>query len=108
MCGINYSVTDVGTGPAVMLLHGFPNDHLLWKHQVGDEEPRCSIGVSLTRMPCCLAVWICAGRRGPKQWWSHHRKHNQLLVRRQQRVQAVSVRFWLLCRSRSCVPGATV
>ena len=56
VCGINYSVTDVGTGPAVMLLHGFPNDHQLWKHQVYDERSRCNSIVTLTRTPCVLTL----------------------------------------------------
>ena len=31
--GINYEVT--GEGPAVVLLHGFPDSGRLWRHQVG-------------------------------------------------------------------------
>lgn len=32
--GISLSVHDVGTGPAVMLLHGFPGLAFTWRHQV--------------------------------------------------------------------------
>jgi pimeloyl-ACP methyl ester carboxylesterase len=31
---IDLCVQDVGEGPAVLLLHGFPDSHLLWRHQV--------------------------------------------------------------------------
>ena len=34
VCGIKFRVADVGSGPAVLLLHGFPCDSSLWKHQV--------------------------------------------------------------------------
>lgn len=29
-----FPVVDVGTGPAVLLLHGFPDSHHLWHHQI--------------------------------------------------------------------------
>jgi pimeloyl-ACP methyl ester carboxylesterase len=32
--GIEYAVVDEGEGPAVLLLHGFPDDSYLWRHQV--------------------------------------------------------------------------
>jgi pimeloyl-ACP methyl ester carboxylesterase len=32
--GINLAVLDEGHGPAVLLLHGFPDSSLLWRHQV--------------------------------------------------------------------------
>lgn len=31
--GLTFPVTDVGTGPAVLLLHGFPDDRHLWRYQ---------------------------------------------------------------------------
>ncbi|GAA4584547.1 alpha/beta fold hydrolase [Planotetraspora phitsanulokensis] len=32
--GVGINVTDTGQGPAVLLLHGWPDDHHLWRHQV--------------------------------------------------------------------------
>lgn len=34
--GIELSVQDEGEGSAVMLLHGWPDSHRLWRHQVAD------------------------------------------------------------------------
>ncbi len=34
--GVNVAYTDVGTGPAVMLIHGFPLNRSMWKPQLGD------------------------------------------------------------------------
>lgn len=31
--GLTFPVTDAGSGPAVLLLHGFPDDRHLWRHQ---------------------------------------------------------------------------
>ena len=31
---LSFSVQDEGEGPAVVLLHGFPDSHVLWRHQV--------------------------------------------------------------------------
>ena len=31
---LSFSVQDEGSGPAVVLLHGFPDSHKLWRHQV--------------------------------------------------------------------------
>lgn len=31
--GVTFPVTDVGTGPVVLLLHGFPDDRHLWRYQ---------------------------------------------------------------------------
>jgi len=33
--GLSFPVVDSGTGPAVLLLHGFPDDRHLWRYQVG-------------------------------------------------------------------------
>jgi pimeloyl-ACP methyl ester carboxylesterase len=33
--GLDFPVLDVGRGPVVLLLHGFPDSHLLWRKQVG-------------------------------------------------------------------------
>jgi pimeloyl-ACP methyl ester carboxylesterase len=33
--GLTFPVVDHGRGPAVLLLHGFPDDRLLWRYQVG-------------------------------------------------------------------------
>ena len=33
--GLNFPVLDIGKGPVVLLLHGFPDSHKLWRHQVG-------------------------------------------------------------------------
>ena len=33
--GLAFPVIDHGTGPAVLLLHGFPDSRFLWRHQVG-------------------------------------------------------------------------
>jgi pimeloyl-ACP methyl ester carboxylesterase len=33
--GLTFPVVDYGRGPAVLLLHGFPDDRLLWRYQVG-------------------------------------------------------------------------
>jgi pimeloyl-ACP methyl ester carboxylesterase len=33
--GLSFPVVDYGRGPAVLLLHGFPDDRLLWRYQVG-------------------------------------------------------------------------
>lgn len=33
--GLTFAVTDTGRGPAVVLLHGFPDSRHLWRHQVG-------------------------------------------------------------------------
>jgi pimeloyl-ACP methyl ester carboxylesterase len=32
--GVSISVQDSGSGPAVLLLHGFPDSGYLWRHQV--------------------------------------------------------------------------
>jgi pimeloyl-ACP methyl ester carboxylesterase len=32
--GLSFPVADAGTGPAVLLLHGFPDDRHLWRYQV--------------------------------------------------------------------------
>ena len=32
--GLEFAVTDAGEGPAVLLLHGFPDSGYLWRHQV--------------------------------------------------------------------------
>ena len=32
--GLTFAVTDVGAGPAVLLLHGWPDSRRLWRHQV--------------------------------------------------------------------------
>lgn len=32
--GVGLAVSDQGSGPAVLLLHGFPDTHDLWRHQV--------------------------------------------------------------------------
>jgi len=34
LAGERFPVVDVGTGPAVLLLHGFPDSRFLWRHQV--------------------------------------------------------------------------
>ncbi len=31
---LTFAVQDEGEGPAVLLLHGFPDSHILWRHQV--------------------------------------------------------------------------
>ena len=31
--GVNFEVTDQGSGHVVLLLHGFPDSAKLWKHQ---------------------------------------------------------------------------
>ncbi|MEQ1652747.1 MAG: alpha/beta fold hydrolase [Hyphomicrobium sp.] len=31
---LTFAVQDEGEGPAVVLLHGFPDSHNLWRHQV--------------------------------------------------------------------------
>lgn len=33
--GLTFPVVDAGTGPPVLLLHGFPDSRHLWRHQVG-------------------------------------------------------------------------
>ncbi|MBT9458883.1 MAG: alpha/beta hydrolase [Burkholderiaceae bacterium] len=33
--GLEFPVLDIGSGPAVLLLHGFPDTHALWRNQVG-------------------------------------------------------------------------
>ena len=33
--GVGLEVSTAGSGPAVLLLHGFPDSHELWRHQVG-------------------------------------------------------------------------
>jgi len=33
--GLSFPVVDVGSGPAVLLLHGFPDSRFLWRNQVG-------------------------------------------------------------------------
>src|SRR5262249_12626032 len=30
--GVNFSVHTAGSGPAVLLLHGYPQTHLIWRH----------------------------------------------------------------------------
>lgn len=32
--GLSFHVLDEGQGPAVLLLHGFPDSSYLWRHQV--------------------------------------------------------------------------
>ncbi|PYR38504.1 MAG: alpha/beta hydrolase [Acidobacteria bacterium] len=32
--GLSFPVVDVGSGPAVLLLHGFPDDRHLWRYQI--------------------------------------------------------------------------
>ena len=39
--GMTFPVVDYGRGPAVLLLHGFPDDRLLWRYQV---EPLAKAG----------------------------------------------------------------
>lgn len=34
LAGERFPVVDVGSGPAVLLLHGFPDSRVLWRHQV--------------------------------------------------------------------------
>lgn len=34
--GLEFHVDDVGTGPAILMLHGFPDSAALWRHQVAD------------------------------------------------------------------------
>jgi pimeloyl-ACP methyl ester carboxylesterase len=34
--GIGLNVQDEGAGPPVLLLHGWPDSHRLWRHQVAD------------------------------------------------------------------------
>lgn len=34
MRGINLAYTDVGAGPAIILLHGYPFDHSMWREQI--------------------------------------------------------------------------
>jgi pimeloyl-ACP methyl ester carboxylesterase len=33
--GLSFPVVDLGTGPAVLLLHGFPDSRFLWRNQIG-------------------------------------------------------------------------
>lgn len=33
--GLSFPVIDQGSGPAVLLLHGFPDSRFLWRHQIG-------------------------------------------------------------------------
>jgi pimeloyl-ACP methyl ester carboxylesterase len=33
--GLEFPVVDAGTGPPVLLLHGFPDSRHLWRHQIG-------------------------------------------------------------------------
>lgn len=33
--GLQFPVVDSGTGPVVLLLHGFPDDRHVWRYQVG-------------------------------------------------------------------------
>jgi pimeloyl-ACP methyl ester carboxylesterase len=33
--GLAMNVADLGQGPAVLLLHGFPDNHNVWRHQMG-------------------------------------------------------------------------
>lgn len=40
--GLAFPVVDHGSGPAVLLLHGFPDSRFLWRHQVG---PLASAGL---------------------------------------------------------------
>lgn len=39
--GVGLNVVDVGQGPAVLLVHGFPDDHDVWRHQI---EPLVQAG----------------------------------------------------------------
>ena len=33
--GVDYAITDTGTpGPAVLLLHGWPDDKTIWRYQL--------------------------------------------------------------------------
>ena len=32
--GVTLAVQDEGEGPPVLLIHGFPDSHRLWRHQV--------------------------------------------------------------------------
>ena len=32
--GVDLAVWEAGDGPAVLLLHGFPDTHRLWRHQL--------------------------------------------------------------------------
>src|SRR5262252_8525076 len=33
--GLSFPVVDTGSGPAVLLLHGFPDSRFLWRNQIG-------------------------------------------------------------------------
>ena len=33
--GIRFAIVDEGSGPAVVLVHGFPLDHTIWEGQIG-------------------------------------------------------------------------
>lgn len=33
--GVDLACLDVGEGPPVLLIHGFPDDHTVWEHQIG-------------------------------------------------------------------------
>jgi len=33
--GLSFPIVDVGSGPPVLLLHGFPDSRFLWRHQIG-------------------------------------------------------------------------
>jgi hypothetical protein len=38
--GFNQNVVDVGSGSAVLMLHGFPNDSTDWRHQIPELAKR--------------------------------------------------------------------
>lgn len=64
--GVGLEVADQGSGPAVLLLHGFPDTHDLWRHQV----PELTTGGFRTVAPD-LRGFGASDKTGPYDLGSH-------------------------------------
>lgn len=40
---VTLDITDVGSGPTLLLVHGFPLDHSMWRHQLESLGDRCRV-----------------------------------------------------------------
>ena len=58
--GLAFPVIDQGSGPAVLLLHGFPDSRFMWRNQIG---PLLDAGFRVIA-PDLRGLWRCAEAGG--------------------------------------------